>query len=137
MNRKDLLKEIGYKLKKLRGNLGFSGPYMASRLGIARSSFLRNENGHTCPDILTLSTLGNVLDVSLDWLVCDKGPMYYREKVNEPGNNAKEILNSVPEDMRELIDYMQRIPLLRYKMLASFHEFKAQYKEMVSQPAVK
>ena len=153
MNRKDLLKDIGYKLKKIREALNYSSPDMASRFGVVRSSYLRNESGQTCPDIQTMRILGTAFDVSLDWLICDKGPMYYREKepsraqpgkpvektvesqVPQTGVEAKsslEIPDTVPEDIRELLEHMKRIPLLRYQILASFHKFKAEYKDMVS-----
>jgi transcriptional regulator with XRE-family HTH domain len=134
MKRKDLLKEIGYKLKKIREASRYSGANMASQVGVARSSYLRNENGDTCPDIISMRNLGNGFNVSLDWLICDKGPMNYREKEQIQTEKPGEIRETAPEDLRELLDLMKRIPLLRYKMLASFHEFKVQYKEMVLQP---
>ena len=141
MNRKDLLKDIGYKLKKIREALKYSGPKMASRFEVARSSYLRNENGETCPDIQTMRILGNSFDVSLDWLICDKGPMYYREKEQKQVEKEEEkteqkpsleTLDTVPEEIRELLEHMKRIPLLRYQVLASFHKFKDKYKEMVA-----
>jgi hypothetical protein len=106
-----------------------------------RSSYLRNENGKTCPGIITMQILGNRFNVSLDWLICEKGPMYYREKEQKQQelsktvletNPAPETLDSLPGDIRELLDHMKRIPLLRYETLASFHKFKEEYKEMVS-----
>jgi len=141
MNRKDLLKDIGYKLKKIREALKYSGPKMASRFGVARSSYLRNENGETCPDIQSMRILGNTFDVSLDWLICDKGPMYYHEKEQKQVEKEEEkteqkpspeTLDTVPEEIRELLEHMKRIPLLRYQILASFHKFKDEYKEMVA-----
>jgi transcriptional regulator with XRE-family HTH domain len=148
MNRKDLLKDIGYRLKKVREALNNSGPQMASEFGVMRSSYLRNESGKTCPGIMSMRILGNRFNISLDWLICEKGPMYYREKeqkhaekVGESQEAAKaalevkpapETLDSLPEDIRELLDHMKRIPLLRYETLASFHKFKQEYKEMVS-----
>ena len=152
MNRKEILKDIGYRLKKVREALKYSGPHMASRFGVVRSSYLRNEKGQTCPDIQTMHILGTEFDVSLDWLICDKGPMYHREKeqtqvetpAEKPGETreppvtglemkpAPEPLDTVPGDIREMLEHMKRIPLLRYQLLASFHKFKAEYKEMVS-----
>ncbi len=38
----------------------------------------------------------------------------------------------VPEETRELLEHMKCIPLLRYQILASFHKFKDEYKEMVA-----
>jgi DNA-binding XRE family transcriptional regulator len=45
MNRKDLLKDIGYKLRKVRNTLNHSRPQMAARIGVVNSSYVRNENG--------------------------------------------------------------------------------------------
>jgi transcriptional regulator with XRE-family HTH domain len=141
MYRKDILKDIGYRLKKVREALNNSGPQMASEFGVMRSSYLRNESGKTCPGIMSMRILGNRFNISLDWLICEKGPMYYREKEQkqqEPSKTvletkpAPETLDSLPGDIRELLDHMKRIPLLRYETLASFHKFKEEYKEMVS-----
>jgi len=141
MSRKDLLKDIGYRLKKIREALNNSGPQMASEFGVMRSSYLRNETGKTCPGIITMQILGNRFNISLDWLICEKGPMYYREKEKKQQELSKtvlevkpapETLDSLPGDIRELLEHMKRIPLLRYETLASFHKFKEEYKEMVS-----
>lgn len=141
MNRKDILKDIGYRLKKVREALNNSGPQMAYEFGLMRSSYLRNESGKTCPGIITMRILGNKFDISLDWLICEKGPMFYREKEQKQQELSKaalevkpapETLDSLPGDIRELLEHMKRIPLLRYETLASFHKFKQEYKEMVS-----
>lgn len=161
MNRKDLLKDIGYKLKKVRKQVNYSLPYMAARLGLVRSSFLRNETGKTCPNIMILRKLGKEFDVSLDWLICDKGQMFYGEKgeaqaekqpeplpptpeptkleagpETKPEAGAKpipEVMETIPDDIRELVEHMKRIPLLRYEILASFYDFKDKRKDMVAE----
>jgi len=152
MNKKDLLKDIGYRLKKIRDSLNYSPPGMASRLGIARSSYTRNENGKTCPAIHSMRVLANSLDISLDWFICEKGPMFYSEKqagqpaaqpekpevipaAPEQVAEAKPIRETpepLPEEIRELVEHMQRIPLLRYEILAAFHLFKDQHKNLVA-----
>jgi len=122
------------------------------RLGIARSSYIRNENGKTCPALHSMRVLANSLDISLDWFICEKGPMLYREK--EAGQAAaqpdkpevipaapeevseakpiREIPEPLPEEIRELVECMQRIPLLRYEMLAAFYLFKEQHKKLLA-----
>jgi len=154
MNRKDLLKDIGYKLRKVRNNLNHSRPQMAARIGVVNSSYVRNENGQTCPDIISLRTLGKALDISLDWFICDKGPMYYKEKEEKPEKKPKEKIGEIQEEMkevrapaaekepgnetwpkeiRELLDHMERIPLLRYELLAYFYKFKEEHNKMVAE----
>lgn len=152
MNKKDLLKDIGYRLKKIRDSLNYSPPGMASRLGIARSSYIRNENGKTCPAIHSMRVLAKTLDISLDWFICEKGPMFYHEKeTGQPvaGPDKPEIIPAaleevaevkpiretpepLPEEIRELVEHMQRIPLLRHEILAAFHLFKEQHKNMIA-----
>jgi len=68
MKRNELLNEIGSKLKQVRDTLKCSRPAMAYKLGVVRSSYLRNENGVTCPDIRTMHLLGSNFNISLDWL---------------------------------------------------------------------
>ena len=158
MNRKDLLKEIGYKLKQVRDTLKYSRPTMAYEVGVVRSSYLKYENGVTCPDIQTLHILGNKFNISLDWLVCNKGSMYYRAKEKTPEvekppekpqdsptpvepviekKPAPATLETIPVEIRELLDHMIGIPLLRYEILVSFHRFKEDHKEMVSSAMMK
>ncbi len=141
MNRKDLLKTIGYKLSKIREGLRYSGPTMASYFGTKRSTYLRNEKGETCPDIWTMRLLGDKFNVSLDWLICDKGPMYYRDKEQKQADAvseaekpaaAAELQESAPEDVRELLEHIKRIPLLRHEIMVSFYKFKEEYKDMVA-----
>lgn len=146
MYRKDLLKDIGYKLKKARQTLKHSSGHMISSLQVAPSSYYRNENGKTSPDIMSLRILGRVFGISLDWLVCDKGPMFYKEKKTGEKEKQEEILegaaekgpqrdplDTLPDEIRELVIHMEQIPLLRYEILASFHKFKDEHKGMVSE----
>jgi len=143
MKRKDLLKEIGYKLKKARRALKYSAGFMISSLQLVPSSYYRNENGKTCPDIMSLQILGREFGISLDWLVCDKGPMFYKEKDREESQEEipeaaekeplQDPLDTLPDEIKELVKHMERIPLLRYEILASFHRFKGEYKETVSE----
>ncbi len=160
MNKKDLYKDIGNKLNKFRRSLNYSTADMCSRLKVVRSSYLRNESGKTSPGIWTMRSLGRIFDISLDWLILDKGPMIYREKeekkeekqeqkqeekqpeqaapLQEPPvivleeKPAPETVDSLPEDIRELLAHIRRIPLLRHEIMVSFYKFKEEHKEMVT-----
>ena len=118
-----------YDLKYIRENLKYSQREMADRLGIYNASYSRHENGETMPMVTTLYKLGNMFNISLDWLIQNKGPMYYSEK-EETGANG-EISKELRQDVNELLEHMEKIPLLRYEILASFHKFKEAHKEMV------
>jgi transcriptional regulator with XRE-family HTH domain len=133
MNRdrdESLLKEMGNKLRQLRQNLKETRSQMADRLGIWRSTYIRNENGETPISYKTMISLVNRFGVSLDWMVLNKGPMYYKEKEvkNEQPPNP---LDSLNPDFKELIEHMERIPMLKHEMLLSFCKFKEDRKDLV------
>ena len=89
MNMKDLTKEVAYKMRKIRQSLRLSNSQMAAKLGVERSTYNRNEEGRTLPGISTLLKLGNYYDISLDWLLRNKGPMYCKEKIVEKEKEIK------------------------------------------------
>ena len=84
-----------------------------------------------------LYTIAEKLGVSLDWLVCGKGPVYYKEKeAKELAAGKKEALQellpeSSLEEIKDLLEQMNRIPLLRHEILVYFYKFKAEHKELM------
>ena len=144
MDRKTLQKEIGRKLEDIREPLKYTHLEMAERIGANKSTYTRYETGERSPRITTLYSLGKTFDVSLDWLVCGKGPMYYREKeiekrVEEEAKAREARPETAPgkerelrQDVEELLGYMEQIPLLRYEVLVLFHKFKEERKDMVA-----
>lgn len=83
MNRKQLLQEISARLDTLRKHLNLSREEMASHCGLTISGYAKNERGNTFLGFDTLARLGKTFDISLDWLILDKGPIYYRLKEGE------------------------------------------------------
>ncbi|MCX6580156.1 MAG: helix-turn-helix transcriptional regulator [Candidatus Aminicenantes bacterium] len=80
MNRKTIMQEIALRLKKIRETLGISPVDMTKRIGTYRTNYYKYENGRSFPHFTVLARLGNNLGVSLDWLILDKGPMFFKEK---------------------------------------------------------
>jgi len=139
MDRKNLLKDFGYKLRKIRESLRYSQEEMAAYFSTEKGTYNRYENGKNFPGFLVLNHFGNTLGISMDWLICDKGPVYYKEKekkeekkVIEKKEEAKqEPSPEMPQgEMKELLEHMGRIPLLRHEVLAHFYKFKEEHKEL-------
>jgi len=98
MNRKKVLQDIALRLKKIRETLGFSAVDMTKRIGTYRTNYYKYESAASFPHFTVLARLGNNLGVSLDWLILDKGPMFYKEnrKINAIANAAPAaVLNEV------------------------------------------
>ncbi|HLP59053.1 MAG TPA: helix-turn-helix transcriptional regulator [Candidatus Deferrimicrobium sp.] len=131
MDKNRLLKEIGYRLKSVRTALNYSRGEMGAYFGISMTGYTKNENGMTVPGIGALYKLGSAFNISLDWLICGKGTMISKgqgtlaEKLG-----VKETL--ILDDVKDLLQHMERIPRLRYEILGQFHKFKEENKELVS-----
>jgi len=137
MQRKELMGKVAEKLKKIRHTHKYDINTMAPKLGVTTNTYRRNEKNISLPDAFSLYYLNKTLNISLDWLICDKGPIYFTEikpgKEEEIKVEKKEppkpytlppVLQELEDDLKELFDTMQQSPQLRYKVLTVFHEFK-------------
>ncbi len=129
MNRKELVQEIAARLKKMRLYFGSSGPKIANRLRIGKTSYYRNELGHTSPDLWTYFLLGRELGVSLDWLILNQGEMLYKKEAGTKESTPDR--DNLEPDVIELLEHMRKIPLLHYDILTRFHQFKEEHGSIV------
>lgn len=58
------------RLNYLRKEKGISAKQMAEMLGIERRSYRNYESGDRVPSLSTLVKIADILDVSLDYLLC-------------------------------------------------------------------
>ena len=65
---------IGEKIQTLRTAKGWSQDDLAKKLGTKAPNVSRWENGHTLPATETLKQLGELFEVSVDYLLYDKTP---------------------------------------------------------------
>jgi DNA-binding XRE family transcriptional regulator len=134
--KRKLRKQLGTRLEQLRDTLELSRNKMAARLDVHRVTLQRNEDGRALPEISTLLKLSNAMDVSMDWLFFDKGPMFYKQKTDEEQNKpVHNCMDALPPDYRELLEYMDKFPVLRYEILLQFRKFLKDNKESPVQNA--
>jgi transcriptional regulator with XRE-family HTH domain len=126
---------------------------MARRLGISSAAYYKNETGDTIPNTATLSRMEKEYDISMDWFLFGKGAVYYSkerqrvavlEKELEAVKKeleqereklaAKEKELEVRQELRQLIEYMDRDPLLYHELMAYFERFKRANRESVESP---
>ena len=74
------MRGLGSRLHQLRLHLQFSRGKMADKLGLHPNTVNRYERDDTIPGMVPLSRLQKDYDVSMDWLLFNKGPMFFREK---------------------------------------------------------
>ncbi|MCP5102573.1 MAG: helix-turn-helix transcriptional regulator [bacterium] len=120
-----LLQGAGLRLRAVREQLRFSPVEMAARMGIKTGGYYKNENGETFMGMRTMDRLQKDFDISMDWLIFNKGPMYFKEKHpgKKDGTTAPGMENNTPE-MKELFNQMEQDPRLRHEVLAYYYKYK-------------
>lgn len=121
--KRKLRKDLGQRLGQLRETLELSRNKVAGMLNVHRGSLQRNEEGKALPEISTLFKLSETFDVSMDWLFFNKGPMFYKQKTAEEKEREQNPINALPEEYRELLEHMEKLPVLRYEILLQFRRF--------------
>jgi transcriptional regulator with XRE-family HTH domain len=129
MTRKEIASSLGLKLKQIQEIFNKSGAQMAEILYCDRVSYFRNEKGQNIPNIFTIYNLATQLDISLNWFLLDEGPMYIREIASV--KDVESVSRPLTEDLKELFEHMERLPLLRHDILLRFQQFKEEHPLMV------
>lgn len=96
---------LGEKLKKLRKEKGWSQQEVSSRLGVHQKHLSRYENNASKPSLDMLRKLGEIFNVSVDFLIDegasaepairDKELQTYFEKVDNLDEENKKVIKAV------------------------------------------
>ena len=138
MDTKNLKSIFSSRIVELRRLLNYSTKKMSECLSASSTSYLRFSG---------LFSIAEKLGISLDWLVCGKGPVYYKEKEKtdreeEIAVEKMEILQKfLPgfsrDEINDFLELMSRIPLLRHEVLVFFYKFKEAHKDLVAEVMTK
>lgn len=131
----------GLRLQKIREHLNYSRQEMADFMGIKLPTYYKNENSETFPRLESLILLFEKHDISMDWFMFGKGPMLFQKERNRV-RDLEQKLETLREkverkatpEVKELVEHMDRIPLLRHEVLGFFHRFKMDNRELVEAP---
>jgi transcriptional regulator with XRE-family HTH domain len=127
---KDMLKgEVGERLRKLRKRLGLTQARMAALVNIKTMALNRQERGLNYPSAVTLHQMAAQFDVSLDWLLCNRGSMF-RGKTESQKNKSSDMFE---REVEELIYLMKHIPLVRHSVMGYFQKFKIDNQAFIDQ----
>lgn len=149
----------GLRLKKVREFFRLTPREMAVQLKSSTSAYYKNESGVTIPRPNILLQLYKNFGISMDWFLFGTGPMMLNDEGHQTRERAlkKELLDLKKEveeqkkknrqlakkidkkqdcietrpEVRELLDFMGKEPLLYHEILVHFQRFK---KEHVSGP---
>ena len=113
---------IPSKLIKLRERMNFSTMEIASVLGIKRRAYNRYENGERVPNLMALYALSKHYNISMDWLLLDKGGMECIDKETmeryvAADKQLAEVSAAKLESERELAEMKQKEVLWQQERL--------------------
>ena len=130
MNKKEIRKAVGLRLKKVRKALFLTQERFVAFFDTGRTNYTRNERGDTFPNCLVLYKLATDFDISLDWLIGEKGPMYYKEKTKK---ESREKMAGTPaeREQQEFLACMDEIPEMRQRVMGFFRRFRKENERLV------
>jgi transcriptional regulator with XRE-family HTH domain len=139
------LKDIKSRIIAIRKERNLTRPQMAAELNVGNNNYNKYERGLYLPSLKTLAILTEKFDISMDWLIYNKGAMHFStiEKALRENKELKQDLKEAsaregasvqteaPDaeivtdpEIKELIRYLEDNPLFKYQLMIYFHRHK-------------
>lgn len=130
--RNKLLKDIAGRLIDIRKHFNQSIPEMAKILEMDASTYRKHEYGISWARIETLSLLQKKFDISMDWLLFNKGAMFFKskseeiKKIDQEKKKIEEFEKSFPtmNELKLLFDDMKEDPVLQHNLMLKYYDYK-------------
>jgi transcriptional regulator with XRE-family HTH domain len=143
--KEELRKEIGSRMRRIRKSLGYTQEKIVEFFDIGRANYekiveffdigranySRIEKGEVWPGHCILYTLRMKFNISLDWVIANTGKMYIREGERKVHDKADS--NTYSKEIRELLYYIEKVPMIKHAILSYFLEYKGKNKEILDQ----
>ncbi|MGE5340297.1 MAG: helix-turn-helix domain-containing protein [Candidatus Omnitrophota bacterium] len=129
--KKELKKEIGKRMYKIRKTLGYTQEEMVSFFNIGRANYSRVEKGEVLPNPFVLNQLRTKFDISLDWLISNTGHMFVRED-GKKENEKKISLMGRTLEIQDLLTSLHKDPIIKHAILAFVEEYKVKHSPAIN-----
>ena len=122
--------EVGLRLKELRRKLNMTQAQLGEKLGIKATTLAKHENGICYPTGKMLNILSSQYNVSMDYLLCGRGTLFYEDKDNSDSNRLKNIIKG-DKELEELFSLVSSKSWVRHAVLSYFQRFKLENRELI------
>ncbi len=116
------MKNVGWRLREIRNRLNMSQEEFGQVLGLKRSSLGRHERDECFPTGKMLSILVNKYNISMDYLLCNRGSLFYKEREGK---------NIMDEEIKEMLGLMSKVPLIRHSVMSYYQRFKLENQDLI------
>ncbi len=148
------LKGLGGRLKRIRQSLNLTKAEMGRRLLLNDKSYYKYETDERCPNTKTLKHFSQEYNISMDWLMFGIGGMYLnvdenrrqqetalvetrakmQDALDQQAATEKRLLEAeskikaltLKPEISELVDSMEKMPVLHHEIMAYFQRFKGE-----------
>jgi len=122
--------EVGSRLKEIRQRLKMTQAQLGEKLGINGSAVAKHEKGICFPNGKMLDILATQYNVSMDYLLCGRGALFYEDKDNSGSNRLKNMIKGDIE-LEELFSLVSSKSWVRHAVLSFFQRFKLENRELI------
>ncbi len=124
-NNKDIVRTVAANLVVLRKHLNYSQTGMANYLRVDPSTYSKNENAKCIPCMSSLKRLCTALNVSMNWLLFNKGEMFMTKQVpTAPKADPLKKYTAVMPNLIEMLDCMLDDDLLCSDVIFHYQKTK-------------
>ncbi len=121
---------VAARLRQVRKHIGLKQVEMAERLGITRDSYGKNERGHALVSTDVLDLLHHKLGVSVEWLLFNNGPMYWKATESAAQKTPKNL--RLNPQMTDMVDHMNRFSFVYNSVIGFFQKYKVENKHLLT-----
>ena len=92
-----MLNEVGSRFREIRHKLKLTQQQLGDKLGINGSAVAKYENGISFPTGRMLDLLASQYNVSMDYLLCGRGTLFYDDEDTQDWSRSKSMVEGDKE----------------------------------------
>lgn len=126
------MRGYGRRLRELRKHLHMTQKEFGALFGLTRSGLGKHEREDSFLTLKMLQILADKYNVSMDYLLCNRGTLFYEKGAFENGKGK-----FTDDEVKELLSLMARVPLVRHSVMGYFQRFKIENREIIEKELAK
>jgi len=134
---------IASRMRTIRTEKGLTVLELSSQLGVGPNDYRKYESAVYSPPIHIQVFLAEKFNISLDWLILNKGPMYrdqietalrQSEKFKQESQPksvqaggvevASDAVIITSQEIKDLVRFMEANPVYKFQLLSDFYRYK-------------
>ena len=125
-----MFNEVGSRFREIRHKLKLTQQQLGDKLGINGSAVAKYENGVSFPTGKMLDLLASQYNVSMDYLLCGRGTLFYEDKDTPDWSRSGNMVEG-DKELEELFSLVTSISWVRHAVVGYFQRFKLEHRHLI------